>query len=176
MLRPPPKFAALGVPFARRAQRTAEYVAAMRVLWADDVASFSGEFTRFQAVRVNPRPLHGRRVPVVFGGNSDASLARVAALGDGWYGFNLPADAAAGRVAVLAGLCRERGRSLRELTVAVSVADGGPALLPELGRAGVTEFVVVAAPPADPVGAGAWVRELATRWDVAGKESGPRAR
>jgi alkanesulfonate monooxygenase SsuD/methylene tetrahydromethanopterin reductase-like flavin-dependent oxidoreductase (luciferase family) len=33
------EFAALGVPFADRASRTAEYVAAMRTLWRDDVAS-----------------------------------------------------------------------------------------------------------------------------------------
>jgi probable F420-dependent oxidoreductase len=33
------EFAALGIPFARRGQRAAEYVAAMRRLWSDDVAS-----------------------------------------------------------------------------------------------------------------------------------------
>src|ERR1700761_4843314 len=53
------EFAALGVPLARRAQRTAEYVEAMRTLWANDVASFSGEFTRFDSVRVNPKPVRG---------------------------------------------------------------------------------------------------------------------
>nr|WP_078441540.1 LLM class flavin-dependent oxidoreductase [Mycobacterium tuberculosis] len=30
------------MPFERRAERTAEYVAAMRTLWRDDVASFDG--------------------------------------------------------------------------------------------------------------------------------------
>ena len=66
------EFAALGVPFPRRAQRTAEYVAAMRTLWADDVASFGGEFTRFDSVRVNPKPVRDGRIPIVLGGNSDA--------------------------------------------------------------------------------------------------------
>src|SRR5215472_3913630 len=97
------EFEALGVPFARRGQRTAEYVAAMRTLWADDVANFTGEFTKFESVRVNPKPVRDRRIPVVLGGNSDASLSRVAAFGDGWYGFNVPATAVAERVAVLAG-------------------------------------------------------------------------
>ena len=41
------EFDALGVPFERRAARTAEYVAAMRTLWREDVASFDGEFVRF---------------------------------------------------------------------------------------------------------------------------------
>src|ERR1700722_4619038 len=68
------EFAALGVPCARRGERTAEYVAAMRTLWSDDVATFSGEFARFDNVRVNPKPVHGRRIPIVAGGNSDAAL------------------------------------------------------------------------------------------------------
>jgi probable F420-dependent oxidoreductase len=158
------EFAALGISFSRRGQRTAEYVAAMRALWADDVASFSGEFVQFEAVRVNPRPVRARRIPVVVGGNSDAALGRVAAFGDGWYGFNLTAGAAAERVSALAGQCRQRGRSLGELSVAVALADGSPAVLPELARIGVTELVVVGAPPADLDAAGAWATELAARW------------
>ncbi|MBV9092523.1 MAG: LLM class F420-dependent oxidoreductase [Streptosporangiaceae bacterium] len=161
------EFAALGIPFAGRGRRTAEYVAAMRTLWAQDVASFSGEFTEFDSVRVNPKPVRGRRIPVVVGGNSDAALARAAAFGDGWYGFNLPAAAVAGRVAELGEQCRRRGRSLSELSVAVALADGGPGMLPGLAELGVTEVVVVAAPPERPAAAAAWVGELAARWGVA---------
>lgn len=160
------EFTALGVPFARRGQRTAEYVAAMRTLWSADPASFSGEFTRFDAVRVNPKPAGGRLIPVVAGGNSDAALRRVAAFGDGWYGFNLAADAVAMRIAVLGEECRRRGRSLAELTVAVALTDGSPAMLPGLARAGVTELVIAAAPPADPAAAAGWVADLAARWGI----------
>ena len=160
------EFAALGVPFAGRGRRTAEYVAAIRTLWADDVASFSGEFTRFESVRVNPKPVRGRRIPIVAGGNSDAALARVAAFADGWYGFNLPAAAVAERVAALAGQCERRGRDPRDLTVAVALADGSRGMLPELARIGVTELVVVAAPPAEPAAAVAWVRDLAGQWGL----------
>jgi probable F420-dependent oxidoreductase len=156
------EFAALGIPFARRGPRTAEYVAAMRTLWAEDVASFTGEFTRFESVRVNPKPVRGRRIPVVLGGNSDAALGRVAAFGDGWYGFNLPAAAVAGRVTALAGQCQRR-RSLRELTVAVALADGSPGMLPELAGIGVTEVVVVATPPDQPTAATTWVERLAAQ-------------
>ena len=44
------EYAALGVPFARRGARLAEYLAAMRQLWRCDVASFEGEFVRFREV------------------------------------------------------------------------------------------------------------------------------
>ena len=83
------EFDALGVPFERRAARTAEYVAAMRTLWRDDVASFHGDFVGFDEIRVNPKPVRDRRIPIVLGGNSDAALRRVVAWGDGWYAFNL---------------------------------------------------------------------------------------
>ena len=75
------EFDALGVPFEHRAARTAEYVAAMRTLWRDDVASFDGKFVGFDSIRVNPKPVRDRRIPVVVGGNSDPALRRVAAWG-----------------------------------------------------------------------------------------------
>jgi probable F420-dependent oxidoreductase len=158
------EFAALGVPFAGRGERAAEYVAAMRVLWSQDVASFRGTFTRFERVRVNPRPVRDRRIPVVVGGNSAAALRRVAGFGDGWYGFGLPAGAVAGKVSDLARECARHGRAPGDLTVAVALADGGPDLLPGLAGAGVTEVVVVGSPPADPGAAAAWVADLAARW------------
>ncbi|KAA8939244.1 LLM class flavin-dependent oxidoreductase, partial [Mycobacterium sp.] len=65
------EFDALGVPFERRAARTAEYVTAMRRLWCDDIASFAGEFVSFGQVRLNPKPVHDRRIPRILGGTSD---------------------------------------------------------------------------------------------------------
>src|SRR6185312_8501207 len=113
---------ALGVPFERRAARTAEYVAAMRTLWRDDVASFDGKFVGFDSIRVNPKPLRDRRIPVVVGGNSDAALRRVAAWGDGWYGFNLDGVAeVAERLAHLEARCREVGRDPARLRRAVAL-------------------------------------------------------
>ena len=73
------EFEALGVPFARRGSRAVEYLEAMRTLWGQDLASFDGEFVSFAGVRVNPKPIRDRGIPVVFGGNSEAALERVGA-------------------------------------------------------------------------------------------------
>jgi probable F420-dependent oxidoreductase len=159
------EFTALGIPFRCRAKRTAEYVAAMRKLWATDVSSFRGEFAHFDAVRVYPKPIR-RRIPVVFGGNSDAALKRVADYGDGWYGFNLSADSAEERIAVLSGLCHERGRSISELTIAIALAGYTPEMLPRLAAAGVTEAVLLGTPPQSTVAATRWVTDLAADWGV----------
>jgi probable F420-dependent oxidoreductase len=158
------EFEALGVPFERRGARTTEYVAALRRIWASDVASFFGEFIRFDTVRVYPKPVRSRKVPIIIGGTSDAALRRAAMIGDGWYGFNLSAAEVPDRVRRLAAYCREHGRDPHSLTVAVSLSDGDPYLLPELTAAGVTELVVVAAPPAEPVAAADWAEELAEHW------------
>jgi probable F420-dependent oxidoreductase len=160
------EFAALGVPYARRAQRTAEYAAVMRTLWAEDAASFHGEFTRFDGVRVYPKPVRDRRIPIVLGGNSDPALQRAAAFGDGWYAFYLRADEVAERIGALSGYCRDHGRDPSKLTVAVALSNPHPDLLPELAAVGVTEFVLAEAPPSAPAAAGAWVAELADHWDV----------
>jgi probable F420-dependent oxidoreductase len=162
------EFEALGVPFARRGARTDEYVRAMRVLWRDDVASFDGEFVSFSGVRVNPKPVRDRQIPVVFGGNGDAALRRVARLGQGWYGFYLAdVDPVRERLAVLEELCRDAGRDIAELHLAVALPAPQPDDVPALAEMGVSEFVVVDAPPGDPDAVEEWAAGLARRWGVA---------
>jgi probable F420-dependent oxidoreductase len=159
------EFDALGIPFARRGERTAEYVAAMRTLWRDDVASFDGDFVRFDSVRVNPKPPRERRLPVVLGGNSDAALRRVAEWGDGWYGFNLDnVDAVAERVRTLHRLCGDVGRDPGALRLAVALREADPADVGALTGVGIDELVLVESPPEDPDAAAEWVGALARRW------------
>jgi probable F420-dependent oxidoreductase len=159
------EFDALGVPFERRGARTAEYVSAMRTLWRDDVAYFRGEFTRFDSIRVNPKPVRDRRIPIVIGGNSDPALRRVAAWGDGWYAFNLDgAHTARERVARLEQLCVESGRNRDELRLAVALVSPRAADVSALDDLGVDELVLVEAPPDNPDAAADWVRALADKW------------
>jgi probable F420-dependent oxidoreductase len=159
------EFDALGVPFEHRGARTAEYVAAMRTLWRDDVASFDGKFVGFDSIRVNPKPVRDRRVPIVVGGNSDPALRRVAAWGDGWYGFNVDGVAAVReRVAKLDELCVQSGRDRAQLRLAVALVSPQVGDVSALADLGVDELVLVEAPPADPDAVPGWVASLALRW------------
>ncbi|EHB59086.1 putative F420-dependent oxidoreductase [Mycolicibacterium rhodesiae JS60] len=158
------EFDALGIPFERRSARTAEYVAAMRTIWCNDIASYAGEFIDFEAIRVNPKP-RARAIPILCGGNSDAALRRVAQWGDGWYGFNLlDVDDIAARVGTLRRLCADAGRDPAQLRVAVALRQPDPSEASRLAELGVDELVLVASPPRDPALAGAWVAELAGDW------------
>jgi len=92
------EFRALGIGWERRAERTREYIEAMRRLWSDPVSSYRGEFVNFENVRSYPKPVRGAALPVFFGGESGPALRRVAAYGNGWIGFNLTPDAAAAKI------------------------------------------------------------------------------
>lgn len=78
------EFAALDVPWERRAARTEEYVAVMRALWAADNASFDGEFVSFEGMSSNPKPPSGS-VPITIGGHSRAAAERAGRIGDGFF-------------------------------------------------------------------------------------------
>ena len=159
------EFDALGVPFGRRGARTREYVEAMRTIWRDDVASYSGEFTRFERIRVHPKPFRDRSIPVVLGGNSDGALRRVAAWGDGWYGFYLPdVDAVAERIGFLRAACEAVDRDPDALSLAVALRTPQPQDVAALAELGVDELVLVEGPPGDPAEVDGWVAALAARW------------
>ena len=79
------EFNALGVPFHRRGAITDEYLAAIKTLWTNDEASYSGSYVSFQDVRTGPRPARSPHPPIWVGGSSDAALRRATRLGDGWH-------------------------------------------------------------------------------------------
>jgi probable F420-dependent oxidoreductase len=160
------EFAALGIPFERRAQRTREYVAVMRKLWGEQVTSFKGEFVNFDGARSFPKPARGAKLPVIFGGESIPALRRVADLGDGWFGFNCdPADAREG-IGKLDSMLRERGREPKsvERIVAPYTKRIGPDDMKRYRDAGVDEVVILGNPPADAARIPAWIDKLAADW------------
>lgn len=158
------EFVALGVSFERRGDRADEYLRAMRALWREDPASFTGEFVSFSDIHVNPKPLRAGRIPIIVGGNSDRALRRAAWLGDGWYGFNLEGpDHARERIACLHDLCRAAGRDPSEVEIAVALAAPKAGDRAALDRLGVEELVIVASPPAEPDDAERWLSDLQRR-------------
>jgi probable F420-dependent oxidoreductase len=114
------EFQALGIPFERRAQRTREYIEAMRALWGDDHSSYRGEFVKFEDVRSFPKPIKRGKLPVWFGGESVPALRRAAEYGDGWYGLNLSTDEAASRIKRIEQMLGQYGRKRSDLEIAVS--------------------------------------------------------
>jgi probable F420-dependent oxidoreductase len=114
------EFAALGVEFARRGARTRAYLEVMRRLWTQPQASFESEFYRLPPVRFEPKPVQKPHPPIIFGGESDAALRRVADIGQGWFGWNVTPETTAERVVALDRLLQARGRTRAEVSITVS--------------------------------------------------------
>jgi probable F420-dependent oxidoreductase len=86
------EFAALGVPFHRRGALTDEYLAALKTLWTNDVASFQGHYVAFSAVHTAPRPVRTPHPPIWVGGGSDAAMRRAVQHGDAWHPIRIRLD------------------------------------------------------------------------------------
>ena len=81
----PEEFTASGAAMERRGPRTAEYVAALRALWASDgTAEFSGEHYTIPAGRQDPSPVQRPGPPVILGGITRPALERAGRIADGW--------------------------------------------------------------------------------------------
>src|SRR5678815_5247013 len=53
----PKEFEVCGVPHKERGARVTEHIDAVRTLWRDSPASFSGRFTQFDKVSLDPKPV-----------------------------------------------------------------------------------------------------------------------
>ena len=111
------EFQALGMDFRVRARRCDEYIRAMQALWSDGVSSFSGETLEIRPCYFNPKPVQKPHPPIYFGGESDAALARVATLGNGWYGFDLEPTGVHERLVKLDRRLAEAGRTRADIDV-----------------------------------------------------------
>ena len=160
------EFAALGIPFERRAQRTREYIEVMQRLWGDEVSSFHGEFVKFDGARSFPKPSRGRKLPIIFGGESAPALRRTADIGNGWFGFNVGPEDAAPLVKKLHVMLKANGRDANEVEIIVSpyTRKITPDDLKKYRAAGVDELVMVASPPDDEAQIAGWIERIAKDW------------
>lgn len=101
----------MGTPFRLRWQRLRETVEAMRVLWTQAEASYSGKLVQFPAVRCEPKPVQPGGPPILLGGHGPKALERVARSYDGWCPIVAEPQSFAEAVTVLRRLTREAGRN-----------------------------------------------------------------
>ena len=114
------EFDAIGVPFDERGRRTDDGIAAMRALWSEDRATYSGEFTSFSECICRPQPVRGT-VPVHIGGHSEVAARRAGRLGDGFF----PAKGSHRRLAELADIVRSTATEAGRDPSAVEFTSGG---------------------------------------------------
>ncbi len=67
-----------------------ERVEAIKAIWTDDEASYSGEYVRFDRNWSWPKPAQRPHPPVLVGGEGPTVLDRVLAWGDAWMPNHAP--------------------------------------------------------------------------------------
>ncbi len=97
------EYEALGENFRDRGKRSEEQVQLLRALWTEKLVTFQGKHHTITDAGINPLPVQ-RPIPVWFGGMADATLDRVARLGDGW----IPNPAPFERIRPMIDTLRER--------------------------------------------------------------------
>ncbi|HZO08490.1 MAG TPA: TIGR03619 family F420-dependent LLM class oxidoreductase, partial [Myxococcota bacterium] len=80
------EYEALGIDFKNRGKIMEEQVELMRLLWTQEVVSYSGKFHKVTAAGINPLPVQ-RPIPLWFGGQSPIVLRRAGRLADGWFPY-----------------------------------------------------------------------------------------
>lgn len=80
----PEEFHNLGIAKSERAGRTEETILILKELWSRDRVDFHGRYFDLRQVTVNPKPVQKPHPAILFGGESDKALRRVARLGSGW--------------------------------------------------------------------------------------------
>ena len=139
------EFDALQIPWPRRAQRTRDYLAAMKTLWTTTESQHQGEFVTFPPLRSFPKPVQQPHPPLIFGGESEPALRRAGEIGDGWWGVNVTVEAAARHKQTIGDFARTAGRDPDKLTYAVSPQLGGPIGPDEIKQyadAGIDQVIV----------------------------------
>jgi probable F420-dependent oxidoreductase len=92
-----------------------ERVLAMREIWTKEEAEFHGEMVDFDPTWSWPKPVQDP-LPVYVGGNTENTLKRVIAYGDGWIP-NAGRSRLVAQVPVFRKLCEESGRGHLPVTV-----------------------------------------------------------
>jgi probable F420-dependent oxidoreductase len=108
-----------------------ERVEAMKAIWTQHEASYSGEFVNFERIWSYPKPAQRPHPPVLVGGDGPTVLDRVLAFGDAWFPNYRGDEAIFDRVDEL------RSRADRPIEVHMLSAPADPAVLERMERAGV---------------------------------------
>ena len=111
-----------------------ERIEAMKAIWTEDEASYSGRYVNFERIWCWPKPLQNPRPPILVGGNGARVLDRVLAYGDEWMPNYSTEDDMAARIGELNARASEAGRDPIPVSLMGMEPDAGA--IDRLGQAG----------------------------------------
>jgi probable F420-dependent oxidoreductase len=128
-----------GTVFATRHKLVRERIEAMKAIWTQDEASYSGRYVGFEKIWCWPKPAQKPHPPVLVGGNGARVLDRVLDYGDEWMPNRMSDEDLAARIGELQARAASGGRDAIPVTVVGMTPD--PARISRLSEAGVDRVV-----------------------------------
>jgi len=128
-----------GTEASRRFGVMRERIEAMKAIWTQDEASYSGRYVGFEKIWCWPKPAQKPHPPILVGGNGAKVLERVLAYGDEWMPNRMSDEQLAARIAELGERAASAGRDPIPVTVVGVSPD--PAHIARLGEIGVSRVV-----------------------------------
>tara|TARA_Y100001947_G_scaffold156890_1_gene165939 strand:+ start:452 stop:1288 length:837 start_codon:yes stop_codon:yes gene_type:complete len=137
-----------GVDWSQRFQKLEEQITAIKIIWANDEASFHGEHVRFDPIWSWPKPIQRPRPPILLGGETDHTLRRVIKYCDGWLPRARDPEIIVRGIARLNELAEEAGRDTESISVNVFAPRPDAELIDRFKSMGVAR-IVLWLPPED---------------------------
>ena len=137
-----------GVDWSQRFQKLEEQITAIKIIWANDEASFHGEHVRFDPIWSWPKPIQRPRPPILLGGETDHTLRRVIKYCDGWLPRARDPEIIVRGIARLNELAEEAGRDAESISVNVFAPRPDAELIDRFKSMGVAR-IVLWLPPED---------------------------
>ena len=106
-----------GTEPSRRFAVMRERIEAMKAIWTEEEASYSGSHVGFERIWCWPKPAQKPHPPVLVGGNGPRVLDRVLAYGDEWMPNRMSDEDLAARIGELNARASEAGREPIPVTV-----------------------------------------------------------
>ena len=86
------EFDALNIPFKARGKITDEYLQVLKECWTADEPKYSGYYTQFDHIVMDPKPIQKPHPPIFIGGNTPAAMRRAVEHGNGWIPWLITHD------------------------------------------------------------------------------------
>jgi probable F420-dependent oxidoreductase len=81
-----------------------ERIEAIKAIWTQEPAEYHGKYVNFDPIYSRPKPVQTPHPPIYIGGNSDATVRRVARHGAGWLANPFPIEQLTSRIAQMRDL------------------------------------------------------------------------
>jgi probable F420-dependent oxidoreductase len=118
------EYQALNESFNNRGRRSEEQIEVLRALFTQESVTFHGRWHHIEAAGLKPLPVQ-RPIPIWIGGSVEATIHRVAAIGDGWFPQMKPNDDARRALELLRMAAQAAGRDPARIGIEARVSIGG---------------------------------------------------